>query len=188
MVHQFEFHDTGIEGLKVIEPFYAQDNRGVYIKAFEKDIFASQGLPGNVHEICSTISSKGVLRGLHFLYKNAQAKLVMCTHGALFDVTIDLRANSRTYGKWHGELMTVKDMKMLFIPAGFAHGSLSLVDDTILSYYSDAPYLPDSDGGIKWDDPLFNVEWPFKEYDIKEPILSDKDKALPYLQSFTVKL
>lgn len=188
MTHQFKFTNTELDGLKIIEPFYAEDNRGIYIKSFEKEIFTAHGFPSNVHEICSTISSKGVLRGLHFLYKNPQAKLVRCTYGALFDVTIDLRANSPTYGKWHGELMTHKTMKMLFIPAGFAHGSLSLVDDTILSYHSDAPYLPDSDGGIRWNDPLFNVEWPFEEYGIKEPILSDKDKALPFLDGYTVKL
>lgn len=177
---QFEFQNTAISGLTVITPFYASDRRGYLSKPFERSIFAAHGIDLFPWEELRSHSQKGVLRGLHFQRRHSQDKLVQVLHGAVYDVAVDLRDGSETFGQWEGFYLTAENRRMLYIPKGFAHGFLALEDNTLFSYLCGDRYDPESDGGIRWNDPALAVQWPLEQ--IGELILSDKDAALPGLQ------
>lgn len=175
----FIFQNTGIEGLLLIKPHMFFDERGLYLKRFEKDIFAENGISCRFTECSDLYSKKGALRGLHYQSVEPQAKLIQVVSGTLFDVAVDLRENSPTFGKFHVELMRAKDHKALFIPEGFAHGFIALEDDTIFSYQCSGRYVPAACGGILWNDPYLNIPWPLKEFDIECVIATEKDKNWP---------
>lgn len=180
----FEFKKTDINGLQIIKPHIFSDDRGIYKKYYEKNIFAENNITCEFTESSDLYSKKGVLRGLHYQTIDSQAKLIHVIKGILFDVALDLRNNSSTFGLYHAELLNAEDHKILFIPEGFAHGFISLTDNTIFSYQCSGKYIPEACGGIRWDDPELNIPWPLKEYDIETIIATEKDKNWPTLAEY----
>ena len=162
----------------ILEPKRFGDARG-YFESITEEELKSLGF-NRIFQVSNSLSGKGIVRGLHF-QKNpyCQAKVVRCHRGAVLDVVVDLREDSKTYGKWESFLLTPENGRMLYVPRGFAHGFVSLKDDTLFEYYVDNLYKPSYEDGILWNSPELNINWDeiFKEYDIKEPILSDKDKV-----------
>lgn len=178
----FQLIDTTLSGLKRITPFCAEDRRGWFMKSFEKGIYEEYGILCSPFETFYTHSCKGVLRGLHFQRRHSQDKLVQVLHGTAYDVAVDLRTGSPTFGEWEGFYLTAENRQMLYIPKGFAHGFLALEDDTLFSYLCGDQYDPETDGGIRWNDPKLGIEWPLDQ--IETIIQSDKDAALPSLANF----
>ncbi len=178
----FTFEKTKIDGLFLIFPFIAFDSRGYFSKIFEKRIFAANGVKLSPYEELRSFSRKGTLRGLHFQRCHSQDKLVQVLNGAVYDVAVDLRKGSPTFGKWQGFYLTAENRQMLYIPKGFAHGFLALEENTLFSYLCGERYDPESDGGICWNDPQIAVEWPLEK--VGSMIISDKDKTLPTLKEF----
>lgn len=172
-----KFSETAIKGVYVIEPQVFGDDRGYFFESYRKNEFNSLGFNYDFVQDNQSKSCRGVLRGLHFQKKYPQAKLVRVVEGEVFDVAVDLRKNSPTYGKWIGVVLSSSNRKMLMIPRGFAHGFLVLSDTAIFSYKCDDYYHPEDEGGVLWNDPDINIEWPF----VGNLILSDKDKKHPKL-------
>lgn len=131
-----------------------------------------------------TTSSKGVIRGLHFQTSYSQAKLIRCARGSILDVAVDLRKDSLTFSKYYSTILSAENRKMMFIPKGFAHGCLSLEDNTTFYYLSDSKYYPEYDGGIAWNDDDLSVDW---EFNTEKIILSEKDENLPSFKDFLLK-
>lgn len=177
-MQKFMFEKTDIENLTWITPFCVPDERGYLTKSFEKTIFAEHGIDLTPWEELRSCSRKGVLRGLHFQRCHSQDKLVQVLHGAVFDVAVDLRQGSPTFGKWEGFYLDAENRKMLYIPKGFAHGFLALEENTLFSYLCGEQYDPESDGGIRWNDPQLNIRWPLDR--VERVIMSEKDAALPF--------
>ena len=173
----FTFTETKIKGVYVIETKLYGDNRGYFFESYKKDDFAAAGLDYNFVQDNQSSSSKGVLRGLHFQKTHPQAKLVQVLKGEVFDVCVDLRKGSETYGQWVGEILTGENHKQLMIPRGFAHGFVVLSDYAEFMYKCDDFYHPEDEGGIIWNDPDVAIDWPYKG----KLTLSEKDKKNPTL-------
>ena len=182
------FDKTEIEGVLIINPHMYFDDRGVYKKYYEKYIFADNGITCAFTESSDLYSKKGALRGLHYQTVDSQAKLIHVIKGKLFDVALDLRPESETFGKYHAELVDAEQHKAIYIPEGFAHGYISLTEDTIFSYQCSGRYVPQACGGILWNDPELNIPWPLEKYGIREVIATDKDKNWPTLREYKIKL
>lgn len=180
----FIFHGTEIPGLLILEPHLFRDDRGIYEKNYEKDIFAKNGITCDFTECSNLYNKKGVLRGLHYQTVDSQAKLIYVIRGAIFDVAVDLRNDSPTFGMYRTELLNESNNVAEFIPEGFAHGFISLEDDTIFSYQCSGRYIPEACGGIRWDDPTLNIPWPLKEYGIEQVIATEKDSNWPTLEEY----
>lgn len=178
----FTFQKTKLDGLTLISPFCSSDERGTLIKPFEKAVFKSAGIDFSpFEEVCSR-SRAGVLRGLHFQRESSQDKLVQALCGAVYDVAVDLRKDSPSFGEWEAFRLSAENRLMLYIPKGFAHGFLALEDGTMLNYLLGSPYAPQSEGGIRWNDPQLAVDWPLEQ--VEQVILSEKDAAFPTLEEF----
>ncbi|HWY11213.1 MAG TPA: dTDP-4-dehydrorhamnose 3,5-epimerase [Bacteroidia bacterium] len=166
-----ELIDTGIEGLWVIKPKVFADARGYFFESYNKDLFTKNGLNLNFVQDNQSLSHKGVLRGLHFQNPPyAQGKLVRVITGAVLDVAVDIRKNSPAYGKYFSAELTEENKTMMYIPEGFAHGFLTLRDNTIFSYKCTNLYNKASEDSIKWNDPTISVKW-----NVQDPLLSEKD-------------
>lgn len=163
-----------IEGLCVIEPTVFKDERGYFVETYNQNDMKEAGLDMVFVQDNQSMSVKGVLRGLHFQKEFPQGKLVRVIRGAVFDVAVDLRANSKTYGKWFGVELTEENKKQFYIPEGFAHGFLVLSDEAEFAYKCTDFYRPGDEGGIKWNDPDVGIHWPI-EKDMKL-IISEKDQ------------
>lgn len=174
---------TPIKDLVVIEPKVFGDERGYFYEAYNKNTFHELGLDYDFVQDNQSFSKKGVLRGLHFQKNYPQAKLVRVIEGEVFDVAVDLRKDSSTYGKWYGVVLSGENKKMFMIPRGFAHGFLVLSDTAIFSYKCDDFYHPNDEGGIIYNDPTIGVEWPKIDCDI---VLSEKDKLHPTFKEISV--
>ncbi|APE27330.1 dTDP-4-dehydrorhamnose 3,5-epimerase [Aurantiacibacter gangjinensis] len=161
-----------IEGPLIIEPDVFGDERGFFFESWNADRLAEYGLPSHFVQDNHSRSQKGVLRGLHFQNPGPQGKLVRVVSGAVFDVAVDLRRSSPTFGKWTGTKLSAENKRMLWVPQGFAHGFLTLQDDTDFLYKCDAPYAPEHEHTLAWDDPDIGIDWPL---DGVGPILSAKD-------------
>ena len=174
--------ETSLKGVFIVEPKVFGDERGWFMESWSKRKFEDGGINVEfLQDNQSFSAAKGTLRGLHYqLNPMAQAKIVRCTRGEIFDVAVDIRKGSPQYAKWVGATLSATNKKQLFIPRGFAHGFITLTDDVEVQYKADNYYAPDCDGNIRWDDPDINVEWP-----IAPIILSDKDKAAPLLKERT---
>lgn len=183
----FEFKKTKISDLLVIQPHMCPDERGLYKKYYEKNIFAKNGITCLFTESSDLYSQKGTLRGLHYQTERSQAKLIHVISGVLFDVALDLRDSSPTFGEYHTELLKAEEQKVVFIPEGFAHGFIALTDNTVFSYQCSGEYVPSACGGIRWDDPELSIPWPLKEYDVGKVIATEKDKSWPTLSEYKVK-
>ena len=179
----FKFNRTEIEGVYIIESQVFGDNRGYFLETYNKKDFDNAGLKYDFVQDNQSKSRKGVLRGLHFQKTHPQAKLVRVLEGEVFDVAVDLRKDSKTYGKWVGVILSAENKKQFMIPRGFAHGFVVLSDEATFAYKCDDFYHPEDEGGIMWNDPEVNVKWPYEG----EVILSEKDKKHPSLKESGVK-
>lgn len=171
---KFDFYKTSIEGVYIIEPTKFGDNRGYFMETYNKKDFTGGGLNVDFVQDNESKSSKGVLRGLHFQTKHSQGKLVKVTKGEVFDVAVDLRDGSPTYGQWEGIILSEDNKKQFYIPEGFAHGFLVLSEEAIFNYKCTDFYYPEYEGGILWNDEEIGIEWPLDL--VEKVILSDKDK------------
>ena len=162
-----------IEGLYVIEPTVFKDERGYFVETYNQNDMKEAGLDMVFVQDNQSMSTRGVLRGLHFQKQFPQGKLVRVVRGKVFDVAVDLRSDSKTYGKWFGVELSAENMKQFYIPEGFAHGFLVLSDEAEFCYKCTGIYHPDDEGGIAWNDPTINVAWP--ELDVTYR-MSEKDK------------
>lgn len=176
----FNFNKTDIEGVYIIEPKVFGDNRGYFMETYNKDHFVEAGLDMVFVQDNESKSTKGVLRGLHFQKKHSQGKLVRATRGEVFDVAVDLRKGSSTYGKWEGVVLSEENKKQFYIPKGFAHGFLVLSEEAVFNYKCTDFYSPEYDGGVMWDDKDINIKWPTEGID--NILLSEKDKVHPKLK------
>ena len=172
----FEFQKTKIPGVVIIQPKVFGDNRGYFCETFKAPDFASAGFPVNFVQDNESSSTKGVLRGLHFQRNHTQGKLVRVTRGEVFDVAVDVRPGSEYYGQWVGVTLSSEKKNMFYIPEGFAHGFLVLSDTAEFVYKCTDVYDPTSEGGVPWNDPTINVEWPELDVPYKT---SEKDEKQP---------
>lgn len=163
-----------IEGLHIIEPAVFPDERGYFMETYNQRDFEAFGLGMTFVQDNQSMSVKGVLRGLHFQKQYPQGKLVRVVRGKVFDVAVDLRKNSDTYGKWFGVELSAENKKQFYIPEGFAHGFLVLSDEAEFCYKCTDFYHPGDEGGIKWDDPDIGIEWPLQ--DGVKLVISEKDQ------------
>ena len=166
-----------IEGLKVIEPTVFGDSRGYFMETYNYNDFKEAGIDVEFVQDNQSSSRYGVLRGLHFQISYPQDKLVRVVNGEVFDVAVDLREGSKTFGKWYGVVLSAENKKQFFIPKGFAHGFLVLSENAEFTYKCTDFYDPSSEGGIKWDDPTIAVDWPIPEG--VTPNISEKDAKHP---------
>jgi dTDP-4-dehydrorhamnose 3,5-epimerase len=176
---------TPIKDLLIINPSVYEDNRGYFFESYNQRFFREQGIYTNFVQDNQSISVKGVLRGLHFQKIAPQAKLVRCIVGEVYDVVVDLRKSSETYKKWFGVKLSEDNMKMMFVPKGFAHGFVTLSDVAVFHYKCDELYMPSADGGIIYNDPEINIDW---GVDVSQLIMSDKDRVLPKLADIETDL
>ncbi len=174
---------NGIKGLAVIEPTVHGDARGYFVETYNANDMKEEGLDLTFVQDNQSKSSKGVLRGLHFQKQYPQGKLVRVISGSVYDVAVDLRTSSPTYGKYYGITLTGETMKQFYIPKGFAHGFVVLSDEAVFAYKCTDFYHPNDEGGLAWDDPDIGVEWPLEKIEgAGEVQLSDKDKVNPTLK------
>lgn len=171
---QFKFIKCDIEGLFIIEPKSFGDERGYFMETYNYEDFKAAGLGQVFVQDNQSLSKKGVLRGLHYQKKYPQGKLVRILKGQVYDVAVDIRPKSITYGKWHGELLSDENKRQFYIPEGFAHGFLVLSEEAIFAYKCTDFYHPEDEDGIIWNDPDLAIEWPIDD-DI-EIIISEKDR------------
>lgn len=164
----------GIEGLFVIEPAVFHDTRGYFMETYNQNDFKEAGLDMVFVQDNQSMSTKGVLRGLHFQKQFPQGKLVRVVRGKVFDVAVDLRSASETYGKWFGVELSAENKKQFYIPEGFAHGFLVLSDEAEFAYKCTDFYHPGDEGGILWSDPSIGIDWPIEEG--MELTISEKDQ------------
>ncbi|MEF3353289.1 dTDP-4-dehydrorhamnose 3,5-epimerase [Paenibacillus sp. GYB006] len=167
-----------LEGANIIEPIVHGDNRGFFMESYNEDIFQQSGINYKFIQDNQSLSAEpGVIRGLHYqLNPKAQTKLVRVISGAIYDVILDIRTNSSTFGQWVGVILSEHNKRQLLVPKGFAHGFCTLVPNTEVLYKVDEYYSPENDRGILWNDPALNIDWP-----TSQPILSDKDQKHPIL-------
>lgn len=172
------FSETKLKGSFVIEPERIADERGYFERLFDEGEFKKNGIEFNILQSNISFNKKtGTLRGMHFQkMPKAEDKIVRCIKGSIFDVALDLRTDSPTFGLWHAETLTAENGKMFFIPKGFAHGFLTLVPDTEAEYFMSETFSPEHASGVRWDDSKFKIEWPFPPI-----VMSEKDKNWPLL-------
>lgn len=163
-----------VEGLYVIEPTVFKDERGYFVETYNQNDMKEAGLDMVFVQDNQSMSTRGVLRGLHFQKQFPQGKLVRVVRGKVFDVAVDLRSDSKTYGKWFGVELSAENMKQFYIPEGFAHGFLVLSDEAEFCYKCTDFYHPGDEGGLAWNDPEIGVEWPLEEG--VDLIISEKDQ------------
>jgi dTDP-4-dehydrorhamnose 3,5-epimerase len=165
---------TSIEGLLIVKPRVFRDSRGFFVESYNRDRFTEAGITTEFVQDNHSQSSRGTLRGLHFQTTPGQVKLIRCTHGRIWDVAVDIRAGSATFGHHFGLELTPEDCTMLYIPVGFAHGFLVLEDDTEVQYKCSNVYNPATEAGIAWNDAELNLPWPLDLVG-GAPLLSDRD-------------
>jgi len=172
--------NTRFDDVKILEPVVFQDERGYFMESYNKDLLKSLGLGNDefLQDNQSFSVNAGVLRGLHYqLHPKAQAKLIRVISGAIYDVIVDIRKGSPSFGHWQGFILSDSNKRQLYIPKGFAHGFCTIVPNTIVNYKVDEYYSPKHDRGIAWNDPDLSIHWP-----TSSPILSEKDQKHPYLK------
>ena len=171
----FNFIKTKIDGVIIVETKVFGDNRGYFMETYHEQKFIEGGITAKFVQDNQSKSTKGVLRGLHFQKNHPQAKIVRVIKGEVYDVAVDIRKDSPTYGQYIGVVLSEENKKQLFIPKGFAHGFLVLSDEAEFVYKCDDFYDPEDEGGILWNDPTIGIEWPLDE--MEEIKLSEKDKV-----------
>jgi dTDP-4-dehydrorhamnose 3,5-epimerase len=168
--------NTKLDGVVLLEPDVHRDGRGFMVETFRRDAWAKLGIEVEFVQHNHSRSARGTLRGLHFQTEPGQAKLVRCPRGRIFDVAVDLRRDSPTFGQWEGHVLDDEKHRQLFVPVGFGHGFAVLSDVADVAYLCSSTYDPATESGIAWDDPGVAVEWP-----VEDPLLSERDKTAPRL-------
>lgn len=181
----FNFIETDIKDLYVIESKVFGDNRGFFMETYNYNSFKEAGLDMVFVQDNHSKSKKGVLRGMHFQTKHSQGKLVRVIKGEVFDVAVDLRKNSETYGKWYGVFLSEENRKMFYVPEGFAHGFLVTSEEAEFVYKCTDFYHPEFEGSLAWNDPEVGIEWPIEG--IEEILLSEKDKKALALKELNLE-
>lgn len=188
MLQKFEFQPLDLEGAYLIKPFFATDDRGGLIKDYNVDTFRANGIDHDLKEVFYTISKRGVIRATHFQLVKEQPKLVRCISGHVYDVIVDLRPGSATYGQWRGFDLTGENTLSLLVPGGFGHGYLVL-EDSVVSYKCAEVFYGEGDSGIMYDDPDIGIDWPFEKIGGRENmIISQKDLNLMSFREYTEKM
>lgn len=178
---EFHFEKLKLEGAYLIENFSIGDFRGGFTKCFEENIFEKVGISFHLNETFYSRSSVNVIRGLHFQINKPQAKIVSVPTGRVYDVIVDLRPDSDTFGSWEGYELSSENHYALYVPRGFAHGFASLEDDTLMLYQCDGAYDKETDTGIRFDDPELNISWPV---DLDQAIHSKRDLELMSFEKY----
>lgn len=182
---KFRFMETKIKGVFIIEPTVFGDERGYFMETYNYNEFKEAGLDMTFVQDNESKSKKGVLRGLHFQTRNSQGKLVRVIEGEVFDVAVDLRNGSETFGQWVGVTLNTENKRQFYIPEGFAHGFVVLSDEAKFVYKCTNFYDPSSEGGIFWNDPDIGIEWPITAD--MQILLSEKDRKQPTLREYLGK-
>ena len=184
MITKFNFEELDLKGAYKIQPFYATDERGGFVKDYNIDTFKAYGIEHELKEVFYTISNRGVIRATHFQLVKQQAKLVRCISGHVYDVIVDLRPNSPTFGQWRGFDLTGDNQVELYIPQFFGHGYL-VIEDSIVSYKCGEVFYGEGDSGIMYNDPDINIKWPFGLIGgVENLIISEKDTHLMSLKDY----
>lgn len=178
---QIQVTHCEIEGLAIIQPTVHGDDRGYFMETYNQKDMQDAGLAMTFVQDNQSMSVKGVLRGLHYQINHPQGKLVRVIFGQVFDVAVDLRKNSPTFGAWHGEILSAENKKQFYIPEGFAHGFYVLSDTAEFAYKCTDFYHPGDEGGLRWNDPTIGINWPLLPG--ATPILSGKDKNNPFFDN-----
>lgn len=186
MIQNFSFEKTNIEGVILIDPFVAYDERGYFIKDYSKEVFEKNNYYHDLKEVFYTNSHKGVIRAIHFQREKTQAKLVRCVYGKVFDVVVDLRKDSPDFGKWQGFYLSEENKKELLIPGYCGHGYLVL-EPSIVSYKCGEKFYGEFDDGIIYNDSDINIQWPIDELGGTELIIAEKDRKLQNFKEFKAK-
>lgn len=168
--------EADLPGVFLVEPTIFKDGRGYFLETYHSERYADSGLPSEFVQQNLSFSTRGVLRGLHYQLGRPQGKLVMVVEGEIFDVAVDIRRGSPTYGRWTGTVLYAGNHRQIYIPEGFAHGFCVTGETAAVLYLCTDLYTPREERGIRWDDPALNITWPFRE-----TILSGKDAAYPFL-------
>jgi len=168
--------ETLLKGVMIIEPVVFGDDRGFFVETYHQKRYEQAGIRSIFVQDNLSFSVKGTLRGLHYQYPHAQAKLVQVISGEIFDVVVDIRQGSPAYGQWAGIRLSDDNKRQLYVPEGFAHGFCVLSETALVFYKCNNFYAPDSEWGILWSDPALKIDWP-----VKDPIISDKDSLYPFL-------
>ncbi len=188
MIEKFEFNELDLKGAYSIKPFYATDERGGFLKDYNIDTFRENGITHDLKEVFYTISKKGVIRAIHFQLGKQQAKLVRCISGHVYDVIVDLRPDSETFGQWRGFDLTGENRLSLLVPEYFGHGYLVL-EDSVVSYKCAEVFWGEGDSGIMYNDPDIGIIWPLEKIGgIDNLIISDKDRKLMSLKDYREKV
>lgn len=188
MIQKFDFQELDLKGAYLIKPFYTSDERGGLLKDYNVEIFKKCGIDHELKEVFYTISKRGVIRATHFQLIKQQPKLVRCVSGHVYDVIVDLRPNSETYGQWRGFHLTGENTNCLLVPAYFGHGYL-VIEDSVVSYKCAEVFYGDGDSGIAYNDPDIGIEWPMELIGSeKNLIISEKDLALMSFKEYTKKM
>jgi dTDP-4-dehydrorhamnose 3,5-epimerase len=170
--------ETKLNGVVLLEPDVHGDERGFFVETFRSDAWAALGVDAEFVQHNHSRSARGTLRGLHFQTEPGQAKLLRCPRGEIFDVAVDLRRDSPTYGQWEGHVLDDVKHRQLYVPVGFAHGFAVLSEVADVAYLVSSTFDPSTEAGIAWNDPEVGVKWP-----IAEPLLSERDKSAPVLSA-----
>lgn len=184
MIQKFSFEELDLKGAYLIKPFIAVDERGSFTKDYSKEAFEENGITYDLKEVFYTNSKKGVIRAIHFQRVKQQAKLVRCISGKIYDVIVDLRKSSSTFGEWRGFYLSSENNHQLLIPEGFGHGYL-VIEPSVVSYKCAEKFYGEYDDGIVWNDAELKIEWPINLVD--KIILSDKDMNLQSFREFINK-
>ncbi|RDB70497.1 dTDP-4-dehydrorhamnose 3,5-epimerase [Eggerthella sinensis] len=182
----FTFTETSIEDVLIVDVTAYGDERGYFVETYKRPDFVAGGIGAEFVQDNQSSSTRGVLRGLHFQIEHPQSKLVRVVSGEVFDVAVDLRPGSATYGKWEGVVLSAENRRQFFVPRGFAHGFLVLSDVAEFCYKCDDVYHPNDEGGLMWNDPEIGIAWPIPEG--MELVLSEKDQAHPSLAMLAAEL
>jgi len=169
--------NTALDGVLIIEPSVYSDNRGFFMETYSRDRYKTEGIEVEFVQDNFSYSVQGTLRGLHYQHLHPQAKLVQVMDGEIYDIAVDIRHGSSTFGQWTGVRLSGENKRQFFIPEGFAHGFEVLSKTAMFTYKCSEFYSPECEKGIVWNDPDIGVEW-----SMTEPILSDRDKKLPFLK------
>ena len=170
--------ETDLPGVFLIEPQVFGDSRGFFLESYHAQKFRALGIDNFFVQDNHSLSRRGTMRGLHYQLNNPQAKLCRVIRGEVFDVAVDIRRGSPTFGRWTGAILSAENKLQIFIPAGFAHGFLVLSDEAEFIYKCDNFYNPQDERGVLWNDRQIGIEWKLENYGINEPLLSDKDRGL----------
>ena len=188
MIQKFEFTELDLAGAYLIKPFFASDERGGLIKDYNVDVYKNAGIEHELKEVFYTISKRGVIRATHFQLDKQQPKLVRCVSGHVYDVIVDLRPNSPTFGQWRGFHLTGENMDMLLVPPYFGHGYL-VIEDSVVSYKCAEVFYAEGDSGIAYNDPDIGIDWPMELIGGEDKlIISEKDLHLMSLHDYMERI